>query len=122
MNISDIRTKIDAQNERSRLVTRGAELSTKPDETVLTLVDHAERNEPESSIRHFLASPLINAHGIPDLIPASTDGSFLKNSFFLAKLFDARNCTFSANSGMPTKLTVSSLRPRTISSVRSEFT
>ena len=58
MNISDIRTKIDAQNERSRLVTRGADRSIEPDETVLTLVDHAERNEPESSI---MTDPLIQA-------------------------------------------------------------
>jgi hypothetical protein len=57
MNISDIRTKIDAQNERSHLVTRGAELTT-PDETVLTLVDNAEQNEPESSM---MADPLIQA-------------------------------------------------------------
>ena len=58
MNISDIRTKMDAQNERSRLVTRGADRSIEPDETVLTLVDHAERNEPESSI---MTDPLIQA-------------------------------------------------------------
>ena len=57
MNISDIRTKIDAQNERSHLVTRGAELTT-PEETVLTLVDNAEQNEPESSM---MADPLIQA-------------------------------------------------------------
>jgi hypothetical protein len=56
MNISDIRTKIDAQNERSRL--GGADRSIEPDETVLTLVDHAERNEPESSI---MTDPLIQA-------------------------------------------------------------
>ena len=57
MNISDIRTKIDAQNERSHLVTRGAELTT-PNEAVLTLVDNAEQNEPESSM---MADPLIQA-------------------------------------------------------------
>jgi hypothetical protein len=64
MNISDIRAKIDAQNERSRLVTRSAELNT-PDETVLTLVDNAERKEPESSI---MTDPLIQA--VVDKLPA----------------------------------------------------
>ena len=54
MNISDIRTKIDAHNERSRLVTRGAELTT-PNEPALTLVDNAE---PESSM---MTDPLIQA-------------------------------------------------------------
>ena len=57
MNISDIRTKIDAHNERSRLVTRGAELTT-PNEPALTLVDNAEQNEPESSM---MTDPLIQA-------------------------------------------------------------
>jgi hypothetical protein len=36
MNISDIRTKIDAQSERTHFVTRGAQVST-PAETVLLL-------------------------------------------------------------------------------------
>ena len=42
MNISDLRTRADALNERSCLVTR----STEPDETsILTLVDTAERSD-----------------------------------------------------------------------------
>jgi len=57
MNISDICSKIDAQNERSRLVTRSAQVSTQ-DETVLTLVDNAEQKEPESSM---MTDPLIQA-------------------------------------------------------------
>jgi hypothetical protein len=69
MNISDIRTRLDAQNERSRLVTRSAELSAEPDETVLTLVDHAERNEPESSIMTDpLIQALVNKHPPPNSI------------------------------------------------------
>jgi hypothetical protein len=58
MNISDIRTRLDAQNERSCLVTKSSELSAEPDETVLTLVDSAPRSETESSI---IADPLIRA-------------------------------------------------------------
>ena len=65
MNISDIRTKIDAHNERSRLVTRGAELTT-PNEPALTLVDNAELNDPESSI---ITGPLIQA--LVDKLPAA---------------------------------------------------
>jgi hypothetical protein len=57
MNISDIRTKIDAQNERTHFVTRGAQVST-PAETVLTLVDSAEPKEPDSSM---MTDPLIQA-------------------------------------------------------------
>jgi len=53
------------QNERSCLVTRDAELST-PDEIVLTLVDNAELNEPESSI---ITDPLIQA--LVDKLPAA---------------------------------------------------
>ena len=62
MNILDIRTKVDAQNERSRLVTRGAQVST-PDEMVLTVVDNAEQKEPRSS-----TDPLIQA--VVDRLPA----------------------------------------------------
>ena len=53
------------QNERSGLMTRDAEPST-PDETVLTLVDNAELNEPESSI---ITRPLIQA--LVDKLPAA---------------------------------------------------
>jgi hypothetical protein len=55
MNISDIRTRADALNERSCLVTRSAE----PEETpVLTLVDTAERSDAESC---EIPDPLIQA-------------------------------------------------------------
>ena len=53
------------QNERSCLMTRDAEPST-PGETVLTLVDNAELNEPESSI---ITGPLIQA--LVDKLPAA---------------------------------------------------
>ena len=56
MNISDIRTKVYAQNERSCLVMRSAQVST-PDEAVSTLVD-AEQKEPRFST---LTDPLIQA-------------------------------------------------------------
>jgi hypothetical protein len=46
-------------------MTRDAEPST-PDETVLTLVDNAELNEPESSI---ITGPLIQA--LVDKLPAA---------------------------------------------------
>jgi hypothetical protein len=46
-------------------MTRDAELST-PDETVLTFVDNAELNEPESSI---ITGPLIQA--LVDKLPAA---------------------------------------------------
>ena len=49
MNISDLRTRVDALNERSCLVTRGAEPEEIP---ALTLVDSAERNDAE-----FCAAP-----------------------------------------------------------------
>ena len=55
MTISDIRTRIDALNERSCLVTRTAEADDTP---VLTLVDTAERNDAEPSEK---ADPLIQA-------------------------------------------------------------
>ena len=58
MNISDLRTRVGVQNDRSRLVTRGAEPSTEPDETVLTVMDNTERKEPESSL---MTDPLIQA-------------------------------------------------------------
>jgi hypothetical protein len=58
MNITDIRTRVDAQNERSRLVTRGAEPNVGPDEPVLTLVDNTQRSEAECSI---MTDPLIQA-------------------------------------------------------------
>jgi len=58
MNISDLRTRVGMQNERSRLVTRGAEPSTEPDKTVLTVMDNTERKEPESSL---MTDPLIQA-------------------------------------------------------------
>jgi hypothetical protein len=56
MNMSDILTRVDAQNERSRLVMRGAEPSA--EETVLTLVDTAQRSEAEPRI---MTDPLIQA-------------------------------------------------------------
>jgi hypothetical protein len=55
MNISDIRTKIDAQSERTHFVTRGAQVST-PAETVLTLVD--KQKESDCSM---MTDPLIQA-------------------------------------------------------------
>ena len=59
MNISDIRTRVDALTDRSCLVTRSAEAETRRadrEETpVLTLVDTAERNEAE------MPDPLIQA-------------------------------------------------------------
>jgi hypothetical protein len=55
MTISDIRTRIDALNERSSLVTRTAEADDTP---VLTLVDIAERNDAETSEK---PDPLIQA-------------------------------------------------------------
>jgi hypothetical protein len=58
MNMSDILTRVDAQNERSRLVMRGAEPSAEPEETVLTLVDTAQRSEAEPRI---MTDPLIQA-------------------------------------------------------------
>jgi len=54
MNISDICARVDAQNERSRLVTR----SDERDETVLTLVDTAQRSEAALSAT---TDPLIQA-------------------------------------------------------------
>ena len=66
MNIPDIRTRLDAQNERSCLVTRGSELSAEPDEIVLSLVDSAPRSETESRI---ITDPLIQA--LVDKLPAS---------------------------------------------------
>jgi hypothetical protein len=52
MNISNMRTRVDALNERSRLVT-----SDEPDETpVLTLVDAAERSDAGE-----MPDPLIQA-------------------------------------------------------------
>jgi len=65
MNISNIRTRLDAQNERSCLVTRSSELSAEPDETVLTLVDSAPRSETEFNI---ITDPLIQA--LVDKLPA----------------------------------------------------
>jgi hypothetical protein len=80
MNISDIRTKIDAQNERSRLVTRGAELNT-PNETVLTLVDNAEQNEPESST---MMDPLIQAL-VDKLLPPTAFGPSMERRSYGAE-------------------------------------
>src|SRR6516165_10927715 len=65
MNISNIRTRLDAQNERSCLVTRSSESSAEPDETVLTLVDSAPRSETEFNI---ITDPLIQA--LVDKLPA----------------------------------------------------
>jgi len=65
MNISEIRTRLDAQTERSCLVTRSPELSAVPDETVLTLVDSAPRSETRVSI---ITDPLIQA--LVDKLPA----------------------------------------------------
>ena len=67
MNISDLRTRVGVQNDRSRLVTRGAEPSTEPDETVLVVMDNTERKEPESSLT---TDPLI--HALVDKLPPSS--------------------------------------------------
>jgi hypothetical protein len=53
MNISDIRTRVDALNERSRLVTRSAEPEEAP---VLTLIDTADRSDASK-----MSDPLIQA-------------------------------------------------------------
>ena len=51
MNISDLRTRADALNGRSCLVTR----TTEPDETpILALVDTAERSEPDPLIQALM--------------------------------------------------------------------
>lgn len=52
MNISDIRTRVDALNERSRLVTRSAEPEEAP---VLSLIETADRSDGRMS------DPLIQA-------------------------------------------------------------
>ena len=53
MNISELRTRVDALNGRSSLVTR----TTEPDETpILTLVDTAERSDAAE-----MPDPLIQA-------------------------------------------------------------
>src|SRR5262245_63823677 len=55
MNISDLRSRVDALNDRSCLVTRSAE----PEETpILTLVDTAERGDTEAC---EMSDPLIQA-------------------------------------------------------------
>ena len=64
MDISDLRTRVGVQNDRSRLVTRRAEPSTEPDDTVLTLMEDAERKEPESGLT---TDPLI--HALVDKLP-----------------------------------------------------
>src|SRR5689334_935084 len=66
MTISNLRTRVGVQNDRSRLVTRGAEPSTEPDDTVLTLMEDAER-KPESSLT---TDPLI--HALVDKLPPSS--------------------------------------------------
>ncbi len=53
MNISDIRTRVDALNERSRLVTRSAEPEEAP---VLTLIETADRSDAGR-----MSDPLIQA-------------------------------------------------------------
>jgi hypothetical protein len=55
MTISDIRTRIDALNERSCLIARTAEADHTP---VLTLVDIADQNDAGSSLK---ADPLLQA-------------------------------------------------------------
>jgi hypothetical protein len=55
MTISDIRTRIDALNQRSCLIPRTAESN---DTSVLTLVDTVDRNDSEPSEK---ADPLIQA-------------------------------------------------------------
>jgi len=65
MNISDIRTRLDAA-ERTKLSCDERRRAKYPDETVLTLVDNAELNEPESSI---ITDPLIQA--LVDKLPAA---------------------------------------------------
>jgi hypothetical protein len=55
MNISDIRTRVDAVNERSRLVVRSAE----PDEnSTVKLVNTSQPNDAESNV---MPDPLIQA-------------------------------------------------------------
>ena len=48
MNMSEILTRVDSLNDRSRLVTRSAEREETP---VLTLVDTAERTWPDPLIQ-----------------------------------------------------------------------
>lgn len=55
MNITDIRTRVDALNQRSHLVTRSLEPE---DPSVLTLVDTAGQNEDQSCEK---LDPLIQA-------------------------------------------------------------
>ena len=55
MTVSDIRTRIDALNERSCLITRTAGADDTP---VLTLVDIADQSDAEPSEK---ADPLIQA-------------------------------------------------------------
>jgi hypothetical protein len=58
MNISDIRTRVDALNDRSCLVTRRAE----PEETpILTLVESADVDTADQSDTGELPDPLIQA-------------------------------------------------------------
>jgi hypothetical protein len=71
MNISDIRTRVDALNDRSCLVTRSAEpetrradreetpvLTLREETPVLTLIETADRSDPESG---EMLDPLIQA-------------------------------------------------------------
>lgn len=55
MKISDLRTRVDALNERSRLVTRNAQPDGVP---AITLLDMAERSDGESNV---MPDPLIQA-------------------------------------------------------------
>ena len=55
MKISDLRTRVDALNERSRLVTRDAQPDGVP---AVTLLDTAERRDGETNV---MPDPLIQA-------------------------------------------------------------
>ena len=55
MKISDLRTRVDALNERSRLVTRNAQPDSVP---AVTLLDTAARSDGETNV---MPDPLIQA-------------------------------------------------------------
>jgi hypothetical protein len=93
MNISDIRTRLDAQ--RSCRVTRDVELSAEPDETVLTLVDGAPRNEAESSI---MTDPLIQAL-VDKLPPPSSIWSINDRANWLKALAMIFNVVYRTDKG-----------------------
>lgn len=96
MNISDIRTKVYAQNERSCLVTRSAQVST-PDEAVSTLVD-AEQKEPRFST---LTDPLIQAL-VSKLPPPSSTWSIDDRANWLKALAMVFNLVYRTEKGEAT--------------------